>query len=159
MQRRDAGLPTQRQRASLHMGWSCMSQTARDHPPDRWLSYNRKFRERVGARKELCWNDLNTSLWSRCLTGQRKLKGISVCNLCMHGVGPLAAECPTTSAWKPPPRKRPLLSQCHLEGPQMCFPFNNKGKCDRVGHCPFIHRCLSCGGEHPQIHRSKRGPV
>lgn len=136
-----------------------MSQTARDHPPDRWLSYDRKFREMAGARKELCWNEINTGLWNRCLTGQGRGSGVKVCNICMAS-GHVAWECQSNGPRKIGPKKRPLAPQRHTHQ-EVCYPFNNKGACDRVGQCQFAHRCINCGEDHPQIHctaRTKRRP-
>ena len=48
------------------------------------------------------------------------------------------------------PQSGPVAKQ------RYCFPFNNKGACDRGGTCQFWHRCLKCGGDHPQVYCEKR---
>ena len=128
-----------------------MGQTARDHPADRWLTYDRKVRETAGAKKDLRWNS------GLCFSGPVKFPMARTCSSCMAS-GHTSWECPNAGIRQSFSKKRPLqpppaLDQKHM----MCFPFNNRGECDRGKECHFIHKCISCGEDHPQLHcRAKR---
>ena len=127
-----------------------MSQTAREHPVERWLMYDRKYRESAGARKEINWNILNSNLWNRCFSGQPKGSGLKVCSVCTSA-GHMAWECPNRVVKKPLSRKRLLPPSQSGEGHLLCYPYNNKGMCDRGKDCTFIHKCIGCGEDHPQV--------
>ena len=138
-----------------------IGQTARDHPAEKWLMYDRKFREMAGAKKDLRWNEINAGLWNRCFSsGQGPgMVGARVCSVCM-ATGHLAWECPNNGPRKFGPRKRPIHPLHNPGGAQTCYPYNNKGECDRVGQCPFLHKCSNCGDDHPRLNCrvKRRGP-
>ena len=71
-----------------------MGQAARDHHTDRWLTFDRKFRELAGAKKEIKWNELNTGLWNRCFSGPGASRSLKVCTWCMAS-GHSSWECPS----------------------------------------------------------------
>ena len=70
-----------------------VGQTARDHHPDTWLTFNRKFREMVGAKQDIKWNELNMGLCNRCLSGAGASKVPKVCSWCMAS-GHTSWDCP-----------------------------------------------------------------
>ena len=145
--------------ASLMAYGVVMSQTAREHAVDRWLMYDRKFRESAGANKEVKWNSLNSNLWNRCFSGQPKSTGLKTCSTCT-ATGHTAWECPSRSYRKPPSRKRLVPVSQTGDNHLLCYPYNNKGECDRGNDCTFIHKCIGCGEDHPQIScRVKRRPA
>lgn len=128
-----------------------MSQTAREHSLERWTMYDRKYRESAGATKEVDWSRLNSSLWNRCFSGQPINSGQKLCSVCNFS-GHSAWECPTRAYKKPPGRKRVASSnQPPGEKHVLCYPYNNKGVCDRGNECNFIHKCIGCGEDHPQL--------
>ena len=143
-----------------------LNQAAKEYPTDRWQLYDHKFQELSGAQKTLKWNDMNVGLWNCCFTGLGKGGGLKSCSKCL-AVGHSSWECLelaqrrniTGSAVANSSRKRPLLSPHQGDRHQLCFPFNNKGECDRGASCHFIHRCINCGEGHPQLAcTAKRGP-
>lgn len=69
-----------------------MSQAARDYSPDKWLQYDRKFRELAGARKDAQWNEINVGLWNRCFVGCSSSE--RSCNECLQS-GHSSWDCPT----------------------------------------------------------------
>ena len=139
--------------ASLMAYGVLINQAAREHAPDRWLTYDRKFREVIGAKKDDRWNELNVGLWNRCFTGQTRWIPHKVCSDCLEG-GHSTWECPKQGGASA--RKRPGPQGGPVAKRRYCFPFNNKGMCDRGGTCQFWHRCMECGGEHPQVHCERR---
>lgn len=139
-----------------------MGQTAKDYPVDKWLTYDRKFREMAGAKKETKWNEINSGLWNRCFSGISKtVPPQKTCSSCMSS-GHSSWDCPNSNTARRSIQRKRLPQP--LAGPDqkhnMCFPFNNRGECDRGGECPFLHKCISCGDDHPQLHcRVKRRGV
>ena len=130
-----------------------INQAAREHTPDRWLTYDLKFRELVGAKKDDTWNELNVGLWNCFFTSQTKWLSQKTCSECLEG-GHNAWEC--TSQGEIGAKKRLVPQSGPVAKRRYCFPFNNKGACDRGGTCQFWHRCLECGGDHPQVYCEKR---
>ena len=148
--------------ANLMVYGVMLNQAAKEYLADRWLLYDRKFRELSGAQKSMKWNDLNVGLWNRCFAGQGKGGPWKTCSRCL-GTSHTSWNCPKLPQRRniniPISRKRPLMSLRQGDRHQLCFPFNNRGEYDRGSGCPFIHRCINCGEEHPQLAcKAKRIP-
>ena len=127
-----------------------ISQAACDYSSERWLQYDRKFRELAGARKDASWNQLNVGLWNRCLAGRSSID--RWCNECLQSGHP-SWECPSIRLKKGgAPKKRPLGgSPGGGNKHHLCYKFNNHGQCDKGKECHFVHQYISCGEDHPQI--------
>ena len=61
-----------------------INQAAREHTPDCWLTYDCKFRELVGVKKDDTWKELNVGLWNHCFTSQRKWLSQKECSECLE---------------------------------------------------------------------------
>lgn len=106
-----------------------------------WLLYDREFRERAEAKKLRTWDCRDSNLWSKYFSGMptKWTKGDQSVQI-GGGEGSGIATRKTATIPSLFPDKR-------QNGP--CYPFNNKGACDRPPPCPFPHVCRNCGDNHP----------
>ena len=123
----------------------------------RWLSYDREFWERAAAKKLKHWGERDPNLWAKFFSNITP--GTHTCHYC-GGEGHVTEECRyvVQQAGSKKQMPSPALLQNAVSGlstapPKRpkgpCFPFNNKGACDRNRPCPFLHVCINCGEEHP----------
>ena len=98
-----------------------LNQSAREHSIDRWLLYDRRFRELAGAKKTVKWNEMNFGLWNRYFTGQAKAKSCSRCLAPGHSSWECTEVAPKKSI--PVQRKRPLMGAPRQgDKHQLCYP-------------------------------------
>ena len=66
-------------------------------------------------------------------------------------------QCRQTSSRQPTGLNKPEPSRLPTRDPpanplgdqqEPCYIFNDKGHCFRGNHCPYLHTCTHCGGQH-----------
>ena len=143
------------------MAYIALIKEASTHGGARWLSYDREFRERAAAKKLTQWGERDPNLWAKFFAGSTP--PAQICHFCAS-TDHTTAECTYAvgrqeSYGRQIPGMGGNLSK--VAPPAMdakaggfkkkgaCFPYNNKGVCDRVPPCPFPHVCSNCGEGHP----------
>ena len=123
----------------------------------RWLSYDREFREKAAAKKLKHWGERDPNLWAKFFSNISP--SAHICHYC-GGEEHVTEDCKYIGQQAGSKKQMPSpailqnavggLSTARPKKPKgPCFPFNNKGACDRIPPCPFPHVCINCGEEHP----------
>ena len=143
------------------MAYQVLIKEASAHSGARWLNYDREFREKAAAKNLRQWGERDPNLWAKFFSSSTP--NGRICQHCGsqdHTID----DCLYTS--RQVGGSRPVLGITENQGPAStitngkramgpmkpngpCYPFNNKGACDRAEPCPFPHVCLNCGEGHP----------
>ena len=108
---------------------------------ERWLKYDVEFREKAEALKIRDWGVRDTNLWAKYFSGPARVSPQG------HGTGGGVQQGEYDLNSRGKGGTSPLGLPRRSNGP--CYPFNNKGACDRIPPCPFPHTCFNCGEGHP----------
>ena len=105
-----------------------------------WQNYDKEFRERAEAKKLRQWDSRDPNLWAKHFSGFPMSSK-------WHSLSQGESASPPSLRTGKRPLPAPLFPENKEKGP--CYPFTNKGVCDRAPPCPFPHICLNCGDNHP----------
>ena len=123
-----------------------------------WAVYDRCYRRRAAASKDLRWSVPDSALYNEAFTG--RARAIPRCHHCLSE-NHMMSMCPDLpyelrNQWQRQPQPRwpsSFTAQPTFAGarPQEPCRLYNQGRC-RVRRCKYLHYCTSCGAQdHPQI--------
>ena len=143
---------------------SLIIQAYQEHEGDRWLGYDRRFRQQAAATPSTTWSIVDTNLWNLAFSGRG---GISRCSHCFSLAHP-STDCelllPANTGQiqyqtQPPPhpqpqnirgdripyRNRPPLDPPLTTMQPVCYSFNETPKPGCLHpNCRFDHSCYWC---------------
>ena len=150
--------PTQVLELMAYMG--TIVRCNRDYEGPAWVLYDRAFRRRAEATKDLNWSVINTSLFNLCFGGRARRRAI--CQLCLskHHT---AERCPRqvvalgntltytaaihSEGIPPHSQSAPLIARPNQSPFEICRLYNarNGSRC-RFPQCKYAHICSRCRG-------------
>ena len=131
----------QPQRVPDLMGYQIlMLEASNEYHNDRWLAYDRRFRQQAASQPGCKWSSIETTLWNWAFTSQARASRCKHCFSLFHQ----SKDCefapnPTSSLHDPPPyqasgRRRFLCRQWNEQYAEGCsFP-----------NCRYEHACYYC---------------